>query len=114
MTNAVSSGKFRGKSSKYAYVAIAIWLKCFRGRTGKRVRAVKRREGVARSPSLYRVWVIVPSCVLAAKASGRAFVADSSKEVSHRAILRHAVLVHDDRCLRRACVVVLFASELVR
>ena len=66
-------------------------------------------------PSLCRVWVVLSGCVLVAKAAGMQYDDDDSgKKVSHRAIMRHAVLVHDGRYLKRACVVVLFASMSVR
>ena len=69
---------------------------------------------VARLPSLCRVWVVISYILLAAKAAGNTVRAGFGKKTSHRAILRHAVLVHHGRCAKRACVLVLFSSIHVR
>jgi len=46
----------------------------------------------------------VPNGVLVAAVAGKRFGADSGWKASHRAILRHAVLVRDGRCSGMICV----------
>ena len=50
---------------------------------------------------------------LVAAATGTGWVF-AQKRGAHRAILRHAVLVRDGRCVNRVRVLVLFASTHVR
>jgi hypothetical protein len=68
----------------------------------------------ARLPSLWPVWAMLPTFVLAAKAAGKHVVHYPNMGEAHRAIVRHVVLVWNGRCFERACVLVLFVSTHMR
>ncbi len=67
------------------------------------------RKKVARLPTLCDVWQVASDSMLVALAAGTRYGVHAGTRVSHRAILRHAVRVHDGKCLRQVCVLVLFA-----
>jgi hypothetical protein len=55
-------------------------------------------------PTLGHVWQTLSGVMLAASAAGVTSGHDFSTAVSHRAIVRHVVLVHSGRCLKHDTV----------